>query len=274
MGRYLVIDETVLKILNNGFLAGTMMDRKYFRLGIAVLSVITSWPVFLSRPGIGADLFHKCQQCGKACQQHVLVEKTVMVPTLVTEMRVKSCVVESCEERQETYTCFVVKPVTKPITKECCYLADEIKTKKVTTTVGKVVQNPLTRLKKIQVPQVELIEKTIMEQICTECGPACTEKTCVCEKTRLVDDFITEQDCEPQLIFEKTTKDIFYCVKTPKKYKIDCGEEVVMKLEPVEKTRTVMVMVPRIEKQAYEVEVTRMLPKKIQCCVECSRRGH
>lgn len=251
-----------------------MMDRKYYKFNFAILFALTICGIAIPTRSFANDLFHKCQQCGKACQQHVLVEKTVMVPTLVTEKRLKSCVVENCEEREEKYTCFVVKPETKPITKECCYLADEIKSKTVTTTAGKIVQNPLTRLKKVQIPQVDLIEKTVMEVVCTECGPACVEKTCTCEKTTLVDDWVTEQDCAPQLIFERTTKDIFYCVKTPKKLKIDCGEETVMKLEPVEKTRKVMVMVPKIEKQVYEVEVTRMVPKKILCCVECNRHAH
>jgi len=248
-----------------------MMDRKYSKWKLALLSLLAFGAAATPNRTFAHEPFHGCAKCGKACQQHVLVERTVMVPTVVTEKRLKTCVVENCEEREEKYTCFFVKPETKPITKECCYLADEIKTKSVTTTVGKLVQNPLTRLKKVQIPQVELIEKTICEAVCTECGPACVEKTCTCEKTTLVDDFVTEQDCAPQLVFEKTTKDIFYCVKTPKKLKLDCGEETVMKLEPVEKTRKVMVMVPKIEKQIYEVEVTRMVPKKILCCVECSR---
>ncbi len=247
------------------------MERKSAGLKLVVWSLLTMGTLSSSSKSLGHEPIHGCERCGKACQQHVLVERTVMVPTLVTEKRLKTCIVENCEERDEKYTCFVVKPETTPISKECCYLADEIKSKTVTTSVGKIVQNPLTRLKKVQVPQVELIEKTFTEEICTECGVACVEKTCTCEKTTLVDDFVTEQDCAPQLIFERTTKDIFYCVKTPKKLKVDCGEETVMKLQPVEKTRKVMVMVPKIEKQVYEVEVTKMVPKKILCCVECSR---
>jgi len=254
---------------------GMMMDRKYYRVSFTV-AVIASFSLLAAGPisTFANGLLHKCDRCGKGCPEHVIVERTIMVPTVVTEKRVRNHVVMTCEEKEEKYTCFYVKPETKKITKECCYLADEVKTKTISVTEGKLVENPKTILKNVKVPHTELVEKTIQEEVCTECGPVCVEKTVVCEKTTLEDSFTTEQGCEPQLIFETTTKDIYYCVKTPKKQIIDCGEETIMKLEPMEKTRKVMVNVPKIEKEVYEVEVTRMIPKKICCCVECSHRAH
>ncbi len=250
------------------------MDRKYFKVGIASLVIFGSAGLFSAAKAIAGELLAGCHHCGKKCTSYQLVEKTVMVPTVITEKRLRTHVVCNCEEKEEKYTCFVVKPETKPIKKDCCYLADEIKTKTISNTQGKIVNNELTRLKRIQVPQTEMVEKTIQREVCTECGPVCVEETCTCPKTTLVDDWTTEQGCAPQLIFETTTKDIFYCVKTPKKHTIDCGEETVMKLQPVEKTRKVMVNVPKIEKEVYEVEVTKMIPKKILCCVECSKHSH
>lgn len=248
------------------------MDRKYFKVSLVTL-VLGSFSALVAGPvSTFADgLLHKCDRCGKGCSEHILVEKTIMVPTVITEKRSRNRIEVTCEEKEEKYTCFYVKPETKKITKECCYLADEVKSKTITVTEGKLIENPKTVLKKIQVPHTELVEKIIQEQVCTECGPICVEKNCICEKTTLEDSFTTEQGCEPQLIFEKTTKDIFYCVKTPKKQVIDCGEETVMKLEPMEKTRKVMVNVPKIVKEVYEVEVVRMIPKKVMCCVECDK---
>ena len=248
----------------------TMMELKYTiaarRLFVAASAIFS----FMTIGSVANDGLLQCHRCGKTCQTHTLVEKTIMVPMKVIETRLESCVVENCEEREEKYTCFNVVPNTKQIKKECDYLADEVKTKKVTKTDPKLVDISVTKLTMIKVPQIELAEQTVLKEVCTECGKMCVEETCLCEKARMVDDHRTEQTCQAQLIFEKTTKDIFYCVKTPKKYTIDCGEETSMKLVPVEKTRKVNVMVPSIEKRSVEVEVTRMVPKKILCCEKCA----
>lgn len=246
------------------------MDLQYTiavrRLFVAA-SVIAS---FMTVGLVANDGPNQCQRCGNPCQTHVLVEKTIMVPMKVIEKRLETCVVETCEEREEKYTCFNVVPETRPFKKECSYLADEVKTKKITESQERLVDIPVTKLSFVKVPQIELVEQVVQKEVCTECGKMCVEETCLCEKARMVDSHCTTQKCEPQLIFEKTTKDIFYCVKTPKKYTIDGGEETAMKLVPVEKTRTVSVMVPKIEKNVIEVEVTRMVPKKILCCEKCA----
>jgi hypothetical protein len=241
----------------------TITARRIFIASAALVSLYTAGLVANDGP-------NQCQRCGKACQTHVLVEKTIMVPMTVIEKRLETRVVETCEEREEKYTCFNVVPETKPIKKECNYLADEIKTKKITETEERLVDIPVTTLSLVKVPQIELVEQVVQKEVCTECGKMCVEETCLCEKARMVDSHCTTQKCEPQLIFDKTTKDIFYCVKTPKKYTVDCGEETAMKLVPVEKTRKVNVMVPKIEKYVIEVEVTKMVPKKILCCEKCA----
>lgn len=216
-------------------------------------------------------LLHRCEHCGKSCQAHTLVEKTVLCPVKVIETRLKPCLVQTCEEREEKYTAFKCVPETRTIKKECCYLLDEVKTKEITETDCQLVDINLTRVKNIKVPEYELVESCVEKRVCTECGPVCVAERCLEEKARMVDDICVEQDCEKQLVFHKTTKDIFYCVKTPKKHTIECAEETVYKLEPIEKTRKVKVTVPKIEYRPYEVEVTKMLPKKVLCCVHCSK---
>lgn len=238
--------------------------RRAFLALLAVSSL--SVPAILNASG----LFHKCDHCGRECEQHVLVECTVMVPMKVMETRVKYCLVEKTEEREETYTVFEAKPVKREIKKECCYLEDEVKEKKITQKECKIIDVPVSVAKNVKVPLIECVEEKVMKEVCTECGPVCVEETCMVEKARMVCDVVVEQKCEPRLVFEKTKKDIFYCVKTPKKQTIECAVEETVELVPVEKTRKVCVTVPKFEKQCYEVETVKMVPKKIQCCAKCS----
>lgn len=215
-------------------------------------------------------LLQRCHHCGKSCQTHTLVEKTIMCPVKVIETRVKPCVVQACEEREEKYTAFKVVEDERTIKKECCYLLDEVKSKEIIDKKCQLVDINVSRSKNVLVPQYELAETCVQKEVCTKCGPVCVEEVCLEEKARLVPDSRDEQDCEKQLVFLETKKDFYYCVKTPKKHTIECAKETVFKLEPVEKTRKVQVMVPKIEYQPYEVEVTKMLPKKVLCCVPCS----
>jgi hypothetical protein len=212
-----------------------------------------------------------CDRCGKSCHEHHLVKKTIMVPVVVTETRLKTCVIQKTEEREETYTVF--KPVTKTqkFEKEICYLADEVKRKTITQTECHRVQNPVNRVSSIKVPVDEYYQGTELRRVCDECGrEVCVEVPCTCKKTRLEKDLQSDFYQVEDVVFEKTTKDIDYCVKTPKKHKELCAEETVCKLEPVVKKRKVQVCVPEIIKQPVEVKVTRMVPKTICCCEKCS----
>ncbi len=223
-------------------------------------------PVMLQAEG----LFHRCEHCGKSCQPHTLVEKTIMCPVQVIETRVKPCLVEKCEEREEKYTAFKCVPDERTIKKECCYLLDEVKSKEIVDKKCQLVNVDVTRTKNILVPAYELVEKCVQKEVCTKCGPVCVEECCLQEKARMAASTCVEKDTDKQLVFLETKKDFFYCVKTPKKHTIECAKESFFKLEPVQQTRKIQVMVPKIEYVPYEVEVTKMLPKKVLCCVPCS----
>ena len=195
-----------------------------------------------------------------------------MVPIVVTETRLKTCVIQNTVEREEKYTVFKQVPVKKRYEKEICYLADEIKRQTITQTECHRVSNPVSRVSSVRVPVEEVYEGTELRRVCDECGrEVCVEVPCTCKKTRLVKEL--QSDCYEveDVVFTKTTKDIDYCVKTPKKHKELCAEETIYTLEPVEKTRTVLVCVPEIIKQPVEVQVTRMVPKTICCCEACGR---
>lgn len=213
---------------------------------------------------------HRCAHCGQNCQAQMLVEKTVMCPVQVIETRVKPCLVETCEEREEKYTAFKCVPQTRTIKKELCYLLDEVKSKQIIDKKCQLVDIDVTRTKNVLVPAYELVETCVEREVCTKCGPVCVEECCIQEKARLAAGTVQEKDTDKQLVFLETKRDFFYCVKTPKKHTIDCANESFYKLEPVEKTRKVQVMVPKIEYVPYEVEVTKMLPKKVLCCIPCS----
>lgn len=219
-------------------------------------------------------LLQRCHHCGTSCQPHKLVEKTIMCPVKVIETRVKPCVVEKCEEREEKYTAFKCVEDTRTIKKDCCYLLDEVKSKEIIEKQCQLVDVNVSRTKNVLVPHYEMVETCVQKQVCTLCGPVCVEEHCLEQKARLVPGSSDEQDCEKQLVFLETKKDLYYCVKTPKKHTIECAKETIFKLEPVVKTRKVQVMVPKIEYQPYEVEVTKMLPKKVLCCVPCSSHIH
>ncbi len=244
------------------------MDAVKLQLGILVLSFLGAGviPVRVQAQGLS----HRCEHCGKSCQPHMLVEKTIMCPVQVIETRVKPCLVEKCEERDEKYTAFQCVPDTRTIKKECCYLLDEVKSKEITEKKCQLVDIEVSRTKNVLVPAYELVETCVQKQVCTECGPMCVEERCLQEKARMAAGTCQEQDTDKQLVFMETKKDFFYCVKTPKKHTIECAKETFYKLKPVEKTRKVQVTVPKIEYVPYEVEVTKMLPKKVVCCVSCS----
>ena len=225
--------------------------------------------LLLGSTGITVDA-QQCCQCGKHGTECHLVKKTIMVPTLVTETRIKTCVIEKEVEREETYTVFKQVPVKKQYKKECCYLADEVKTKTITQTKCHRVQNPVSRTVAVKVPVEECYEGTCTQRVCDECGrEVCVETPCMCKKTTLEKEFRSDCTSVEEVVFEKIKKDIDYCVKTPKKHTELCSEETTYKLEPVEKTRKVVVCVPELVKQPVEVKVTKMLPKTIYCCEKC-----
>ena len=212
-----------------------------------------------------------CDICRRGCQQHHLVAKTIRVPCTVVEIQMKSRVVCSAEEREETYTAFRRVPTTETYEKETCYLDPEVKTKKVTTKQCKLVPTTVNKTFAVNVPTSEMREVCGNRSCCADCCPEKPCLKCVIRLHREQRYGCFERD---QLVFEETTKDIFYCVETPKKRKEFCFSETFDKLEPVQKTRKVVVCVPKIVKEPCEVEVTKMLPKVIYCCEACGQRSH
>lgn len=215
---------------------------------------------------------HKCHFCRKHCCAEHLVKKTIKVPITVVEMRVKSCIVQKKEQREETYTVFERVPVKQRFDKEICYLADEVKTKEITQTQCKRVKVPVVRTYAVNVPTKELREVNNGGGTCSNCCNTCQQKPCVCEVTRYHRE-TRESACErEQVVFETTKRKIDYCVKVPKTKKEFCSEESTFKLVPVEKKRTVEVCVPKIEKHPVEVLVKKMATKVVYCCEPCWKR--
>ena len=238
------------------------------RYTLAAILALTCLPVIESAPAY-ADC--RCDHCGSACNTHQLVKKTVMVPCEVTETQLKTCVVKREVEKEETYTVFKRVPVTRKFEKETCYLEDEVKTQTIECKQCKQVENPVVRTFAVNVPVTETHMGTRQREVCTHCGKVCIEEPCQCQVTRMQRDMRTSNYCEKDVVFETTKKEISYCVKTPKKHTEFCAEETVYVLEPVEKTRKVVVCVPEIIKQPVDVKVVKMLPKTIYCCEKCAR---
>lgn len=215
------------------------------------------------------DQFLRCHRCGKNCQSHQLVEKTIMVPKRVVELRGQNCVVTKEEEKEEKYTVFVMKPKSRDFSKVCWYLDDEVKEQVITKIEPKLVSVPVERTNNVKIPETVCTEEVRCREECTKCGPTCVCEVCPVEKTYLHDGKEVENCCEKQLVIDKTKCTIFYCVKTPKSHKIPCATEKYFELVPEERTRKVTVCVPKIEKKNVEVEVTKMLPCKVWVCEPC-----
>jgi hypothetical protein len=247
-----------------------MMTRSLFVL----LSVVLLWSATSAATVAGGHHGHQpcCQHCGTTCQAYQLVERTILVPITITETRMKSRVVSTIKDREETCTVFRRVPVTRKFEKEICYLDDEVRTKTITETECHRVDNPVVRTSVIKVPETVIRPEVVQKEICTEHGVVCVEEVCEKAITVLRDDFRTDTYCEPDVVFEKSTRQIDYCVKVPKKTTIPCAEETVYELVPVTKTRVVQVCVPEIVKEPYEVQVRKMVPKTILCCEPCTKK--
>ena len=238
-----------------------------FRFGLAIVS----FGVLLASQGI-AQGGSCCDLCGNKCK-YKMVAKTIQVPITITETRMKTCVIKNMVEKEETYTAFKRVPVKQTYEKETCYLEDEIKTQTITEQKCKRVKNQVVREEAVRYPVQEIRHGTRQREVCTECGKVCVEEPCTCcinKEERGMQTRCYEVD---DVVFEKTTKEISYCVKTPKKRKEFCAEETTYKLEPVEKTRKVCVCVPEITKKPVEVQVTKYYPKTIYCCEKCREHG-
>ena len=208
-----------------------------------------------------------CMVCG-ACT--CVVTKTIMCPVQITETRVKYVTETKTEEHELPYTVFQRVPVTRKYDRECCYLADETKTKVITWKECRRVNNPTVQTYTTQVPETECRVGTRQVCRCIDGENVMVEEPYNCEVTVLRPDVGSKNCNQPDVVFETKSDVLSYCVKTPKKHTVECAEETVYKLEPVEKTRKVSVCVPVKVAQPVEVTVCRMVPKTIICCNACA----
>lgn len=214
----------------------------------------------------------QCEQCGAPCREYDLTPCTVWVDAMVVETRMQTQIVHEKEQREETYTVFVKKPVKREYKREYCYLEDDVKTTTVVEKQCQVVPVPVTRLYQVKVPHKELRE------IPCDC-PKCSEKGAVPD-TYLAEVIVEtkeermEECTEPRLAISTCKRDITYCVKVPKKKSEICATEHTFELVPVEKTRMVDVCVCRVVKTPCEVTVCKKVPQEVHCCDECARHHH
>jgi hypothetical protein len=239
-------------------------SKAWFWALTAIATLLSTAPVV----SYGSHLL-RCHHCGKNCQTHQLVEKTIMVPKRVVEIRGQNCIVTKTVQREEKYTVFVLKPDKREYKKQVCYLDDEVKEQVITKIEPKLVSVPVSRVNNTKVPQTVCSDEVRCREQCTKCGPVCVCEVCPVEKTYLVDSIEQQQYNETQLVIDKSQCNISYLVKTPKSYTIPCAEEEFYHLVPVERSRTVTVDLPVIEKKNIEVEVTKMVPCKILVCEAC-----
>jgi hypothetical protein len=215
----------------------------------------------------------RCSDCGQPCREYDLTCCTVMVPAKVVETRMESRVVKAMEDREETYTVFVKKPVTRKYVKEYCYLANDVKTTTVVEKECHVVTVPVERTYSVKVPTREIREIPVCKPGCAHCAEKGTKpetQTCevIVEKTEM-----RQETCEePRLVIEKKSHDITYCVMVPKKETQVCAEEVTYELVPVEQKRIVQVCVPRVEKYPVDHVVCKMVPQERECCKSCAAK--
>ncbi len=210
-----------------------------------------------------------CENCGIACSSCDLCKHIVMVPMMVTETRMKTCVVKKQVEREETYTVFQRVPVKRTYTKEKCYLKDEVRTKTITQEKCHRVSNDIVSEFPVQVPVTEFHQQMVQREVCTEDGVVIVEEPRECATTALVEEWQSANCCKEDVVFETIKRDIDYCVRVPKTHKYVCAEETEYKLVPIEKTRKVMACVPEIVEVPEQVTVCKLVPQNRHCCPKC-----
>jgi hypothetical protein len=227
--------------------------------------------ILSGQAGVCGEVTGRCCSRCRASDQHCqLVECTVMVPTMVAETRIQTCVVMRKEEREETYTAFKRVPVQRQFTCKYCYLDTEIKDQAITEQDCHIVCNPVTSTSTVMVPEKQ-VRPVEQHQKGTADKAGCADEPRSCEVTVLRPEKCTTTCEERDVVFSTTKRDISYCVKVPKWKTEVCTEQTVYKLEPVEKKRTVQVCVPEVVKTPVEVMVCRMVPQTVACCVPCAK---
>lgn len=212
--------------------------------------------------GSSAQAFggHKKACCEPACGvEYQTVEKTVMVPTTVTEKR-KVMVTECKEEtRDKVVVCYQNVPETKEVERTVCVMVPEQRTKQVKTVVCKPVWTEQERTCTVMVPTKETREGTRkvcrMEQsketrtVCVDEG--CWQETCdpctgcvkKCWVAKPTQKQVEVTVCKPVMTEEKFTYTVTVC-------------------KPEQRTSKVKVCTYQKEEQVKDVTYTVCVPQQ------------
>jgi hypothetical protein len=173
-----------------------------------------------------------------------------MVPTTVIERRMGTRCVQSKGIVMETYTAFEKVLVPKTVIKTECYLVDKVKTR--------IVENMVCYLVELPVEIVHPVQNLRVKGTKGSGEPEATEP-------------VTEHCTRTVVAIGTIKREVEYCVKVPKFHSTKCADILTYELRPIQRQREIHVSVPRIETYPIEVEVCKMVPKKVACCSTCVR---
>lgn len=208
----------------------------------------------------------RCPCSGELVPCCDIKERTIMVPMVITETRMKQCVVWTTKEREESYTAFRLVPDKREYKRKSCHLATEVKTQDIIKKQCRSAQVPTTLSDTVCEPVKECRTGVRHREACVDGCKVCVEEPCTCAIDRAVEVPRVRDYCRTEIVFEECKKTIDYCVKTPKFDEEVCAVEDTFRIEPVEKKRTVKVRVPEVVDKPCDFRVTRMVQKRIVCC--------
>ncbi len=219
-----------------------------------------------------------CTTCSSHCVGYETVEKTIMVPTTVTEMRTVNVVECRPEVQQRTITTYKHVPETKAVTRHYTVMVPEQRSRVETYTVCKPVWKEVTQEYIVPVPHQ--VKKQGVRTVCRpvevqetrtvcedqghweerDCSGPCNDRACLrcCQKgcCCICGGTGKHKVWVPQIV----TKDVPFTV---------CRNELVQEpyeyyvtvCKPEKKTRQVRVCDYVHEKQSREVNYTVCVPK-------------
>src|SRR5262245_46175554 len=135
-------------------------------LGLALAVFCTPiWATEMKGGNCGNCAPVPCQSYQAPCQSYEMVEKTIMVPTLVSETRRIQVTEYRCEQRQPTYTVCRQVPETKSVTENYTVMVPENRVREEKVVVCRPVQRQVEQQYTVQVPHTETRKGT--RRVCT-----------------------------------------------------------------------------------------------------------
>ncbi len=139
---------------------------------LAAISIASVAGTAICQAAPGCQACEGCQAAAAACQpQFQIVERTVLVPTMVPEIRTVNVTQYRSEERQSKYTVYRPVPETKEVEYQFTVMVPETRTRTETCTVNKPVMETQTQQFTVLVPQTRtrvincLVNKPVMETL-------------------------------------------------------------------------------------------------------------